>query len=525
MEARSMHRAGPPVSADELGDDPNRPPKHGHDALPRILHFLFLWAVVYWIVVWLRWFGESFNKPRVVGTAPEPPEREGPGDNASDEEDLPGLRSRNSPADSNPSEETILPTSPVESNSPPTTTIPLEHSGADSGLPEQDITKGLASEDGGARLRSLLETLAKFEEHLNELNALLKSVSMQDEWLEICGMVLLLQDSERMKLKEYNPFEDRAAGQVNPMLKTLQGPVEHIPGAPEANADTVITLSEIIKLDTGVVKLMESWIVRRAVISKAVLMGNAAALEAMRDVASDSDPLALGRFDGLMKRIEENNKLVMKHDSSIAAVSTLLASVIAEHRAALDVWVMTATADILIALVNVPSGWETLQANSGHVVRNQAPPGDTLRSGTAPVPADIVDNSSQADDRPRTAQLDPQLSEDMKKLRAARQDLEKLRVRTLRLMWDHQPDRMGQEAAARDQESQATEIFASKAKACLKGDMLQLGGSMRERWQRYVRGMNGRDAKQVEAATPATATTNPTTTSADGEDTTTTIIG
>ncbi|POS71089.1 hypothetical protein DHEL01_v210514 [Diaporthe helianthi] len=325
-------------------------------------------------------------------------EIESPDGNISDQDDPPSLSSKNAVADIDPSERDTPPASSFEQDIQ--IVSPSEHCVADSESLEQDvpdespIPESNDPEDDIARDGKLRVDVERLFRVTHEL-----LTRTTGDWLHESELILMVQ---KLVLVNYNFLRDQTSGRASLILEILQGPVKYISGDFPVIGPPNIPLDEITKVNITIADAMEDKFVRHSRDIEAAFNVNHMGLKLMRVYISSGAPSTLGEIDSLIQSFDMSNKLILEAGTLIDTVLSDYARLIAERRDFIYGLIMVIPSDLIISLINAPSGWETLPGDKKETVVIEGSQESAqqaqgvilahgLRQGVA-APADIVSN-------------------------------------------------------------------------------------------------------------------------------------
>lgn len=402
-------------------------------------------------------------------------------------------------------------------------------------------------EDDAAREKHRL--LDEYAESLCGLYEVIEHAS--GFWLELADLVLKEQGDPHA-LPQFDPFRDQSPDQVGPLLKVLQGPVRDISESVPINTETNPSFCDIIGRYISQTDGMDECLGHYASVIKTAFELNESAITQMRQLLGDSGFClsVLGRFISLTKLIDRNSKRILARGGFIDGVLIVFDALVRNRQRKLVRLESIIMSDHLIALIDAPSGWETLDAKSGGVQGDQESAQrarDILARGlcsVAAAPADMVSNvyelsrmfktgsRKKFDLAPETVARGPSLfsdvthsprtvettqhAEEMNQVRKAQEDLEKLRVKIECTRREHEASRTYQEATVKDHESKSAQVMASAIDVYVENRVNQLvGESVYEECRKLLGDTTGLDSQELSIKV-ATAVRNYIT-SADGE--------
>lgn len=353
-------------------------------------------------------------------------------------------------------------------------TSPSGHGDADNASVEQDVPdKAHSTELNDPKAEIARKMGLILDQHAVVLGEIQKRLIRDGAvWIRYSDIAL---SSPLDALRRYNLFGEGKSAEASLMLKTLQGPMKHTPATSPIFKKTNTLLFDLVQANNVFAEGIDRGVVHHPSAVKTALKVNASALRTMRDVVSDGDSSARSKVDGLLEMVDLNNTLILQQGTLIGNILATLAHFIKKLHEGIDNLVMTATADHLIALTNVPYGWETIEANNGPAEYNQEPgrrrqgPLTGVLRSNATAPADIVENVYELSRvfRGEAKVVKPMSeavvrgmphAEEMKRLLKTQEDLEQQLVRIERMQKDCESPRADHEATVKDQESQMTAI-------------------------------------------------------------------
>lgn len=311
---------------------------------------------------------------------------------------------------------------------------------------------------------------------MNELDEVEKLLESYAEWVERTATVCLeayrkIYKEQKDHLGQYNNFRNQYSDQVGFIVKILEGHRKEIAQASQAATGNNISLCNVIAQYRQMVEDSQKLVRNHIDSVTTTLKGQDKAIGAAREFVEGRCDSVQNTLYAHTRQIEHNKTLIQKHGTSIDNVVSDHQELVAEYQVTLDGLALLTTANRVFSLIHKPCGWESLgdcpqQVDGNFLLEyDQGRPAEEHEKaiklpGSDSVPPDVVSNvlelsrmfrrpsNAAAKAKPDTSSgmdqmmatvfsqlkgaaqtaVEEQHAEEVKQLRKAQEDIEKLRA-------------------------------------------------------------------------------------------------